>query len=224
MPRRALAEHRPFLLLSIAAAIAYYLTANGPLPGTASMLVKGAGVGLLAVYALRRHAGNDAKLLALVMALAAIGDVAMEIDYAVGGAAFFASHCAAMALYLRHRRSDMPPSQRLFAAALLIFTPLIVWLLVAGNDDALQIAIYALVLGGMAGLAWTSSFPRYRVGMGAVLFVISDLLIFARMGIWATSPVPGHLIWPTYYIGQFLIATGVIQTLRSNPAGELGEP
>lgn len=218
MSRHALVEHRPFLLLSIAAAIAYYLMADGPVPGVTQMLVKGAGVGLLAAYALRRHAGTDGRLLALVMGLAAFGDIAMELDYTVGGAIFFASHCAAMALYLRHRRAGMTPSQTLFAAALLLLTPLIAWLLVAGNADALQIAIYALVVGGMAGLAWTSSFPRYRVGLGAVLFVISDLLIFARMGIWSASPVPGLLVWPTYYIGQFLIATGVIQALRRDRA------
>lgn len=214
MPRRALAEHRPFLLLSIAAGVAFYLLDGGRVPGMAQMAIKGGAVGFLAIYALRRHDSGDARLLALVMLLAAIGDVAMELDYTVGGAVFFASHCAAMALYLRHRRSGMTASQKLFAAALLLLTPLIAWLLVAANDDALQIATYALVVGGMAGLAWTSSFPRYRVGLGAVLFVISDLLIFARMGVWSSSPIPGLLIWPTYYIGQFLIATGIIQTLR----------
>lgn len=220
MPRRALAEHRPFLLLSIIAAIAFYALGDSILPGMAQMLVKGAAVGMLALYALRRHGSGDARLLALVMLLAAIGDVAMELNYTVGGAVFFLSHCAAMALYLRHRRAHTTFSQGLFAAALLLLTPLIAWLLVAGNADALQIAIYALVVGGMAGLAWTSSFPRYRVGVGAVLFVLSDLLIFARMGIWPASPVPGLLIWPTYYIGQFLIATGVIQTLRHHHAAK----
>ena len=220
MPKRALTEQRPFLLLSIVAAIAYYLAAGGPTPGIALMLIKGAGVGLLAAYALRRHGSADARLLALVMGLAAIGDVAMELDYTVGGALFFASHCAAMALYLRYRRAEMTLSQSLFAAALLLLTPLIAWLLVAGNDDAMQVVIYALIVGGMAGLAWTSSFPRYRVGLGAVLFVFSDLLIFARMGVWSASPIPDLLIWPTYYIGQFLIATGVIQTLRHDLRSE----
>lgn len=220
MPKRALTEQRPFLLLSIIAAIAYYLAADGPTPGIALMLIKGAGVGLLAAYALRRHGSGDARLLALVMGLAAIGDVAMELDYTIGGAVFFASHCAAMALYLRYRRAEMTLSQSLFAAALLLLTPLIAWLLVAGNDDAMQVVIYALIVGGMAGLAWTSSFPRYRVGLGAVLFVFSDLLIFARMGVWSASPIPDLLIWPTYYIGQFLIATGVIQTLRHDLRSE----
>ena len=47
-----------------------------------------------------------------------------------------------------------------------------------------------------------------------MMFVASDLLIFARMGPLAGSAVPGLLIWPLYYFGQFLICTGVIATLR----------
>jgi uncharacterized membrane protein YhhN len=76
------------------------------------------------------------------------------------------------------------------------------------------VAGYALGLGAMAAAAWTSSFPRYRVGIGAVLFVASDLLIFARLGPMADSPIPDLLIWPLYYFGQFLICTGVIGELR----------
>ncbi len=42
------------------------------------------------------------------------------------------------------------------------------------------------------------------------MFVASDLLIFARLGPLATSPLPGLLIWPLYYFGQFLICIGVV--------------
>ena len=47
-----------------------------------------------------------------------------------------------------------------------------------------------------------------------MLFAASDLLIFAGMGPLATSEIPHVFIWPTYYLGQFLICTGVVQTLR----------
>ena len=63
-------------------------------------------------------------------------------------------------------------------------------------------------------MAWISDFPRYRVGTGALLFVVSDLLIFARLGPLEGSAIPEWLIWPLYYFGQFLICTGVIQSLR----------
>ena len=60
------------------------------------------------------------------------------------------------------------------------------------------------------------NFRFHRVGIGAVLFVISDLLIFSRFGAMKESAVPGLLIWPTYFAAQALIAWGVVRTLSSS--------
>jgi hypothetical protein len=49
-----------------------------------------------------------------------------------------------------------------------------------------------------------------------VLFVISDLLIFSRMGPLAGSAIPDLLVWPTYFGGQALIATAGVKALRSS--------
>lgn len=174
------------------------------------MLLKGSAVALLAVYAAVRHGSTDAKILGGVMAASALGDALVELDWIWGGQAFFASHLAAIWLYLRNRRDSLSPSQKGTFVALLIGTPLISWLLT--NDTG--VAVYALALGAMAACAWSSRFPRYRVGLGAVLFVISHLLIFARMGMPQTEWSAYLLVWPVYYTGQFLICTGVIQTLR----------
>ena len=97
-------------------------------------------------------------------------------------------------------------------AAVLLFlaVPIASWLL--SRDWA--VALYATTLGGMAVAAWLSLFPRWRVGLGALLFVVSDWLIFSRLGPVDLAPLPDLLIWPTYYVGQMLIATGVVQTLR----------
>ena len=127
---------------------------------------------------------------------------------------FFVGHIIAISLYARHRRTRLTPSQKATAVALLLGTPLIAFLLPTDRSAAPGVALYALALGGMAAAAWSSAFPRYRVGLGAVLFVVSDLLIFARMGPLADSALPGLLIWPLYYLGQLLICVGVTQFLR----------
>ncbi len=210
MPKRALVEHRPWLLASIAAAVAFYFLRDEAIGGVQLMLLKGAAVGCLAAYALHRGRGKDALTIGAVMALSSLGDMAMELSTEVGGAAFFASHLAAISLYLRHPRHHATRSQKALAVTLLLATPTISWLL----SHEWAVALYGLALGGMAATAWMSRFPRYRVGVGAILFVVSDWLIFSRFGPINLGNLPDMLIWPVYFSGQFLIATGVTQVLR----------
>lgn len=216
MPRRALAEKRPLLLASIAAALAFYYLRWGPWPELYLIPLKGAAVGLLAAYLWLRHGSPDARLLAWAFGAAALGDMAIEIetDRLIAGLLFFAYHVLAMGVYLRNRRPQLAPSQKAAVAAMLLLTPAIAWLMPADRGQALNVAIYALALGAMAASAWASVFPRYRVGAGAVLFLLSDLMLFAEMGPLQGHVVPQVLVWPVYYLGQLLIATGVAQTLR----------
>ncbi len=211
MPKRALIEKRPWLVMSLVAGVSYWLVAKGHTPGLLLVAWKGAGVAFLAAYAWAHHPSRNAHLLALVMALCAIGDMALEVNFTAGALAFMVGHLAAIALYLNNRRFGLTGSQKIAAIATLLGVPLIAWNLTHAAD----VTLYALSLGGMAAAAWTSRFPRYRVGIGALLFVASDLLIFARMGPLASSALPGLLIWPLYYFGQFLICTGVIAALRA---------
>ena len=100
---------------------------------------------------------------------------------------------------------------------MLLGTPVIAFFLPTDRGAAPGVALYALALGGMAAAAWSSAFPRYRVGLGAILFLASDLLIFSRMGPLSASPLPDLLIWPLYYAGQCLICLGVVGILRNQP-------
>jgi len=214
MPKRALAQKRPFLLASIAAALAFYYLRAGPYPDVVLIPLKGSAVGLLALYAWLRHSSQDAKLLAIMMALAAVGDMVVELYLGAAAIIFFGHHVVALMLYLSHKREALTPSQKVAVVALLIMTPVIAWLLPADPAAREQAAFYAFSLGAMAAGAWASSFPRYRVGAGAVLFVLSDLLIMAGMGPLEGSEIPYIFVWPLYYLGQLLIVTGVAQTLR----------
>jgi len=212
----ALIEHRPWLLVSIIAAIAYYFLRDNqfagglPIGGVWLMLMKGAGVGFLALYTWRRTTGVDGVILVVALALSAAADIALELSLEAGGALLAASHVVALGLYLRNRRTSTSSSQKLLGAALLVAAPAITYLL----SGDLLLTLYAVTLGAMAAAAWTSRFPRYRVGIGAVLFVASDWLIFSEFGTFDLGVLPEMLIWPLYYAGQFMIATGVVQTLR----------
>lgn len=215
MPRRhALIDHRPWLLASLAASISYFFARDNPVPGLYLIAWKGAAVALLAVYAARRARSADGWLLAVVLALGAIGDMALELDMIAGGALFALAHLVAIALFLRNPRERRTGSQWLAAAALLLGTPLVAALLALPDPRWPMAAGYAAIVGAMAASAWVSRFPRYRVGVGAVMFVVSDLVIFAREGGHLPDATTWWLVWPLYYAGQFLIATGVVRTLR----------
>lgn len=218
MSRRALIDHRPWLLASLAASVSYFFFRDNPVPGLYLIAWKGAAVGLLTVYAARRGKGTDGWLLTAVMALGALGDMVLEIDLVAGGALFALGHAIAIVLFLRNPRVRRSASQVFAALTLLLGPPLIAALLAMPDPRWPMAAGYAAVVGAMAAAAWVSSFPRYRVGIGAVLFVVSDLLIFAREGQHLPDMVTWWLIWPLYYAAQFLIATRVIRTMHRGRA------
>ncbi|MDB5678125.1 MAG: lysoplasmalogenase [Sphingomonas bacterium] len=212
-----------FPLLFVAALVAgvsYWIGGQHTEPALLPMAWKGSGVGLLALWAALNARNRDGWQIAAVLALGALGDVVLERSQAGGGGAFLAGHIVAAALYWRHHRMKRTPSQTALALLLLVGTPLIAFLLPADRAAAPLIAVYALGLGAMAGSAWASTFPRYRLGIGAVMFAASDLLIFAKLGPLAASPLLHLLIWPLYFGGQALIAWGAVTTLLRWKADE----
>ena len=214
MPRRALSQKRPFLLAGIAAALAFYYLRASTLPELYLIPLKGAATGFLALYCFVRHASPDAKLLGWALGAAALGDMALEVDRAIGATLFFLFHILALGVFLRHRRAALGPLDSWVVGLTLICVPLAAWFLPHAREDALETALYALALGAMAAGAWASSFPRYRVGAGALLFVLADLLLFAEAGPLGGTQWPAILAWPIQYLALFLISTGIIQTLR----------
>jgi len=214
MPRRALSDKRPFLLLSIAAALAFYYLRVSTLPELYIIPVKGAAAAMLAVYAFLRHSSPDAKLLGWALGAASLGDMAMEFDRNIGALLFFLFHVLALGVFLRNRRDALSKTQSWVCGLTLILTPIVGYFMPWDRNEAWQVALYALALGAMAAGAWASNFPRYRVGAGAMLFLVSDLFLFAEMGPLSGSRWPQIMSWPIYYLGIFLICTGVIQTSR----------
>lgn len=153
------------------------------------------------------------------MALGAIGDVLLDaVGMTAGALAFLLGHLVAIALYLRNRRAVLTSSQRALGWIVAPATVAIAVALVWRDGQAVGVGIYAAALGVMAATARTSRFPRYRVGIGAMLFVASDLLIFSRAGPLAGSFVPTLLVWPLYFTGQALIAIGVVDALAARSA------
>jgi uncharacterized membrane protein YhhN len=203
---------RLWLVAGIALALAFWIISGGTLDAVLQSAIKGGSVAALAGYALSSSRAPDARLIAAVMAAGAAGDVGIEFSTQLGGGLFLLSHLVAIALYLRNRRPAPVARQNAAAFALLVGVPLAAWMLAR---DPMAV-IYAVALGSMAATAWLSRFSRYHVGIGVLLFVVSDLLIFARLGGGIDQSLSSWFVWPLYYAGQFLICTGVIRALRGD--------
>ncbi|MFC4292042.1 lysoplasmalogenase family protein [Sphingorhabdus arenilitoris] len=203
-----LAHKRPWLLVSLVFGLSYPLAAMWHVPEIFAVIWKMASVGALVPYALRRHHNGEFAMLAGVLGLCALADGVLEFSLTAGGAIFAAAHLLAIALYARHRRVKPVVSQQALGVVVAILTPIIAYLLAGAIT-----AIYAVSLSIMAGMAWMSNFPRYRVGIGAMMFVASDLLVFWREGQGGQFPAMAWVIWLLYYLGMVLIATGIVQTL-----------
>ncbi len=214
MPKRTLVERRPWLLASLVAAIAYQALKDNQFPGVYLYAFEAASLILLAIYAALRHKGGDVRLLVSSMALAGVGVVAVELDLYIGAVILIISHSFATALFVQNRRHSPSFSQKTTSLALLLLTPLIAWLQARNDPSAMIVTVYGLALGGMGAAAWSSNFSRYRVGAGGVLIVFAALFSISGMGLLAGSMLPGQLSWPLYYLGHFMLCTGVIQTLR----------
>ncbi len=131
----------------------------------------------------------------------------LELHF-IGGAAIFAlGHVVAVALYLRNRRAgaNVPAAALLFAASVAAAA------ILAPVGWRLPIAFYTIFLGAMVASASLSRFPQAFVG--ALLFLGSDLLIFARMGLLQGESWVSPTVWLSYFGGQALIAWGVASRL-----------
>ncbi|UAL10264.1 lysoplasmalogenase [Caulobacter segnis] len=198
------------LFASAIAGVSYVATWGLDLPPMVETAWKGAGVALLAIHAVIRARSLDGWLLVAVMALGAAGDVLLETHgLTVGAFAFLLGHVVAVALYLRHRRrASLRP---LF---LIPAVTAIAWMLPHDRAAAPGIAVYSVFLSAMAAAALNSDFSLRTVGRGALMFVLSDLLIFARLGPLPDTLATGLAVWGLYYFGQMLICVGVGQRLE----------
>ena len=204
--------HKAVWLAALLAGLSYLFVARHD-SGALYIVWKGAGVTLLALWCVMQARQAAGWMIAAVMAFGALGDILIETSVLTAGALAFAlGHIVAMVLYWQNRRAELSPSQKALAITLLIATPLVSWWL----TKAPEVTFYAALLGGMAAAAWISRFPRYRTGIGAVMFVVSDWLIFARLGQLSSAVWVSYAIWLLYFGGQAMIATGVVKTLNGD--------
>ena len=201
-------------LLALLGGISFFIAVFLRLDGPAIWAWKTTGVGFLALWAAANARGRDGWLIAAILGFGALGDYLLDArGLIVGATAFAVGHLIAITFYLFNRRAALTPSQRLLGWLTMPATLAIVWGMLSPAPGWWHAAVYSLFVAAMAATAWTSRFPRYRTGIGAMLFLASDLFIFAGEGAVLGKDVTMWLVWPLYFGGQALIAWGVVSTL-----------
>lgn len=156
--------------------------------------------------------------IAAVLAFGAAGDFLLaEFGLVVGGTTFAIGHIIAIRSYWFNRRPEWTPSQRWLIYSVTPLALIIAWQLARQSEPGLLGAAlaYTFIVAMMSAAAWASRFPRYRTGLGAMLFLLSDLFIFAGAGGTMDQSVSALFVWPLYFAGQALIAWGVVSTLSN---------
>lgn len=209
----------PWLLVAaLVAGVSYMGSWALALPLAAAVAWKGAGVGLLGTWASRQGRTLDHKLLAIVLTLGAAADMVLEVNFRAGAAVFALGHVVAVPMYLRHRKPGAGWKDAALGLAFVAGNMALAFHL-ASADWAPAVAFYTLFLAAMAATALASRFAL--AGLGALLFLLSDHLIFARMDRLMEARWADFAIWATYFGGQALIAWGVATRLGTEPGAEL---
>ncbi len=206
------------MVLGITYGLAVFTDLRGPdgAPATIAVSVwKGACVGVLALWAALQARNVDGWLITLFLALGAFGDFIINIvSLQVGAIAFASAHLFAIALFLRNARLAPAQSQRLLAIILTPASVAIVYFLLAHRSDWWQGVAYIGFAAAMASMAWRSRFPRYRCGIGAVIFVVCDVIILVEASGQLSHATGQLIIWPLYFAAQTMIAWGVVPNIQ----------
>lgn len=193
--------------------IAFDQLGDWPLWLTASW--RGVCVAGLALLVLLRTQGVTRVCLGGSLALIALADILLSTKGLMSGGSVYAlAHGVAIAGYilLRDHRAGAPV--RLIAVAVPVLAVLGVALAVSAASMHPVHLLYPAISGSMAACALTSRFNLLKTGLGATLFVISDVLFFWDFGFYEGSRALGWLLWPAYFGGLALIAAGAIEGPR----------
>jgi uncharacterized membrane protein YhhN len=209
------------LLLGISAgfALAYLLCL--PLePFAGLVVIKGLGVFLLSVVAWRLAWDTNGRLLALGLLISSVGDVFLRLDpvgmFVHGLGSFLVAHLVYVALFLRLRPRPLAlvGHQRGLIALFIIYgLGLGGWMLPNLGAYAAPVLVYAAAITVMGITCVLVRFSNPWVVVGAISFIASDSAIAIDKFIAPVEGI-GWFIWPSYYIGQLLIMTGVIAAMR----------
>ncbi len=162
------------------------------------------------------------RLLAVGLVLAWLGDLLLQVS---GTAWFLAGMAAFLGMQVCYIRgfAGLGAGRRLRSRPWVVAVWAVLWLglnLVLGpslGELRWPILVYSLALVTMAAYAVATGVAA--IGVGGVLFLVSDLLIGLRAAD-VELPASGVLVMTTYCLAQYLIVTGWVGLVRSRDTAD----
>lgn len=187
---------------------------------TITAIIKGSAVGFLAIFVLISTQSLNHFLLLLALIASVAGDVLLalpiENSFIKGLGAFLVAQLVFIILYLINRMpfADMSSFRIKIAGLLWAAAGISIFFLYPHLGELMvPVFVYTAALVGMATAALFSKFPVKLVGMGAILFVVSDSVLGARQ--FLTMPeFTGYIVWGTYYAAELLMTLGVMLSVE----------
>lgn len=205
-----------FALISAIALALAYVVAGMNMDWPERSVIKFLPIVILAILSWMYAPGELRRPLALAFVFSAMGDWTLSAPYdhsfLMGMAAFFAAQLAFIWTYLRRARplSELDLQRWLAIGLIAIFVATMAAIILPRTGSlAVPVAVYYLAVSLMAITAFIVRVPRWT-RLGALLFLLSDSLIGADKFL---APIEHRhlLIMGSYYLGQFLIFTGLVQ-------------
>ncbi len=179
------------------------------LPKPLIVATKGLFSALLAMSVFAARKGSASQIVGAALAISAVGDILLvTIGSAAGGLAFAVAHLLAGYAYAKNQRDHSTATLWMFATAVPLIAVVSSYLALHGSDQNILMSLFPLISASMAALAILSRFPLWLSGLGAAIFVASDVLFLADLGILRHSGEWGFLTWGSYAVGYAMVARG----------------
>lgn len=202
-------------LIAVVAAVAYWQGIDFNSKATSIALKMTPALAMaLEVFRQRRF---SARPLVAALAVHSVGDGLLNLgsDYLLMGmGAFFLGHLGYIVAFLPHRYSlaELPRRRRvaivLLVVAMIALTAYI-WPMLRGPLTVAS-PVYALALTAMAVTALLGRWQGPWVAGGALLFVLSDVVLGLKL--FAGQDALAPIIWPAYAAAQILMPLGYLAT------------
>lgn len=226
-PKRNETLAQSILLLSILAAVCHALDATSGYGELTRLALKGAPVTLLALFALVAARTGSHVALVFALAFSAVADILISTlaahAFISGLAVFLLAHLIYTGMFFRNRDDSKLIGRKRYTVVIMLWIAgaiNVIFLYPLLGQMLMPVLAYSIALLTMASMAIFSRFNTAVVGLGAILFVISDGLLAFRyfamlpensaMLAYEPATWTKHAVWAFYFSAQLLIASGVI--------------